>query len=116
MPTIKEGEVIEEFRTRNDDLDIGTDDYPILKDMDVYRDEGMGDIIVGEPFLREGDALDAINLDIMRMEESDAVPVTPGRLATRVSKLRPSPEKRRVKPSSYLLSPYMNDTRTIYTI
>ncbi|GJZ14544.1 hypothetical protein Tco_0550221 [Tanacetum coccineum] len=28
MPTIKEGEVIEEFRIRNEDLDIGIDDYP----------------------------------------------------------------------------------------
>ncbi|GKC58189.1 hypothetical protein Tco_1085787 [Tanacetum coccineum] len=28
MPTIEEGEVIEEFRTRNDELDIGIDDYP----------------------------------------------------------------------------------------
>ncbi|GKA06345.1 hypothetical protein Tco_0685569 [Tanacetum coccineum] len=53
MPTIEEGEVIEEFRTRDEDLDIGIDDYPILEDMDAYRDEGMGDIIVGEPFLRE---------------------------------------------------------------
>ncbi|GKC15030.1 hypothetical protein Tco_1011812 [Tanacetum coccineum] len=25
----------------------------VLEDMDAYRDEGMGDIIVGEPFLRE---------------------------------------------------------------
>ncbi|GKA14314.1 hypothetical protein Tco_0693960, partial [Tanacetum coccineum] len=24
-----------------------------LKDMDAYRDEGIGDVIVGEPFLRE---------------------------------------------------------------
>ncbi|GKB46829.1 hypothetical protein Tco_0897582 [Tanacetum coccineum] len=135
MPTIKEGGVIEEFRTRDEDLDIGIDDYPsycdddkkihidcahnlkfscmigfefthvnfypllyvnvmsrkfhnsimknkmvykgdnvvgalmnvpifvgtfsvmtdfaVLEDMDAYRDEGMGDIIVGEPFLRE---------------------------------------------------------------
>ncbi|GKA60758.1 homeodomain-like protein [Tanacetum coccineum] len=28
MPTIKEGEVIEEFRTRYEDLDTGIDDYP----------------------------------------------------------------------------------------
>ncbi|GKG40409.1 hypothetical protein Tco_0467186, partial [Tanacetum coccineum] len=28
MPIIKEGEVIEEFRTRNDELNIGIDDYP----------------------------------------------------------------------------------------
>ncbi|GJY91888.1 hypothetical protein Tco_0507670, partial [Tanacetum coccineum] len=53
MPTIEEGEVTEEFRTRDEDLDTGIDDYPILEDMDAYRDEGMGDVIVGEPFLRE---------------------------------------------------------------
>ncbi|GJT81451.1 hypothetical protein Tco_1055793 [Tanacetum coccineum] len=135
MPTIEEGEVIEEFRTRDEDLDIRIDDYPsycdddkkihidcaynlkfscmirfefahvnfyllfyvnvmsrkfhnlimqnkmvykgdnvvgalinvfifvgtfsvmtdfaYLEDMDAYRDKGRGDIIVGEPFLRE---------------------------------------------------------------
>ncbi|GJZ98320.1 hypothetical protein Tco_0670773 [Tanacetum coccineum] len=135
MPTIEEGEIIEEFRTRNEDLDTGIDDYhsycdddkkihincvhnlkfscmigfefthahfflllyvnvmfkkfhnsimkdkmvyqgdnvvgtlinipifvgtfsvisdfAILEDMDAYRDEGMGDVIFGEPFLRE---------------------------------------------------------------
>ncbi|GJX07222.1 hypothetical protein Tco_0195154 [Tanacetum coccineum] len=135
MPTIEEGEVIEEFRTRYKDLDIGIDDYTsycdsdkkihidcthnlkfscmigfefthvnffpllyvnvmskkfhnsimkdkmvykrnnvvgalmnvpifvgtffvvsdfaVLKDMDTYRDEGMGDVIFGEPFLIE---------------------------------------------------------------
>ncbi|GJV20440.1 reverse transcriptase domain-containing protein [Tanacetum coccineum] len=55
MPTIKEGEVIEDFRTRNEDLDTGIDDYPILENMDAYRDEGMGDVIYGKPFLREVD-------------------------------------------------------------
>ncbi|GJY02094.1 hypothetical protein Tco_0360246 [Tanacetum coccineum] len=112
MPTIEEGEVIEEFRTRNEDLDTGTDDYPrfefthvnflpllyvnvmskkfhnsimkdkmmykgnnvigalknvpifvrtfsivtnfaVLEDMNAYRDKGIGDVIFGEPFLRE---------------------------------------------------------------
>ncbi|GJU41285.1 ribonuclease H-like domain-containing protein [Tanacetum coccineum] len=76
MPTIEEGEVIEEFRSRNDarifgypsncdhDKKIRTDcaynlkfscmiDFTILEDMDAYRDEGMGDVIFGEPFLRE---------------------------------------------------------------
>ncbi|GKA32107.1 putative reverse transcriptase domain-containing protein [Tanacetum coccineum] len=135
MPTIEEGEVIEEFRTRDDKLDTEINDYPsycdsdkkihidcahnlkfscmigfefthvnffsllyvnvmskkfhnsimkdkmvnkgdnvvgalmnvpifvgtfsvvtdfaFLEDMDAYRDEGMGDVIVGEPFLRE---------------------------------------------------------------
>ncbi|GJU52798.1 homeodomain-like protein [Tanacetum coccineum] len=135
MPTIEEGEVIEEFRTRDDELDTEIDDYrsycdsdkkihidyaynlkfscmigfefthvnfflllyvnvmskkfhnsimkdkmvykgnnvvgvlmnvpifvgtfsvvsdfAVLEDMDAYRDEGMGDVIFGEPFLRE---------------------------------------------------------------
>ncbi|GKA84448.1 hypothetical protein Tco_0806043 [Tanacetum coccineum] len=52
-PTIEEGEVIKEFRTRDDKFDIKIDDYPILEDMNAYRDEGMGNVIVGEPFLRE---------------------------------------------------------------
>ncbi|GKB41239.1 gag-pol polyprotein [Tanacetum coccineum] len=45
IPTIEEKEVIEEFRTRDDKL--------ILEDMDAYRDEGMGNVIFSEPFLRE---------------------------------------------------------------
>ncbi|GJS15775.1 putative reverse transcriptase domain-containing protein [Tanacetum coccineum] len=135
MPTIEEGKVIKEFKTRDDELDIGIDDYPsycdydkhihidcahnlkfscmmgfefthanffpllyvnviskkfhnsiikdkmvykgnnvvgalmnvpifvgtfsavtnfaVLENMDVYRDEGMGDVIFGEPVLRE---------------------------------------------------------------
>ncbi|GJY59931.1 putative reverse transcriptase domain-containing protein [Tanacetum coccineum] len=53
MPTIEEGDVIEEFRTRDDELIVGIDDYPILENMDAYRDEGMGDVIFGDPFLRE---------------------------------------------------------------
>nr|GEU42931.1 hypothetical protein [Tanacetum cinerariifolium] len=135
MPTIEEGEVVEEFRTRNDDLDTGFNDYPsyydddkkihidcshnlkfscmigfefihanffpllyvnvmsrkfhnsimkikmvykgnnvvgtlmnvpifvgtfsvmtdfaVLEDMDAYRDNEMGDVIFGEPFLKE---------------------------------------------------------------
>ncbi|GJR56801.1 hypothetical protein Tco_1498963 [Tanacetum coccineum] len=84
MPTVEEGEVIEEFRTRDDELDTRIDDYlnkivykgnnvigalmnvpifvrtfsvvmdfVVLEDMDSYRDEGMGDVIFGEPFLSE---------------------------------------------------------------
>ncbi|GJZ29891.1 hypothetical protein Tco_0574938 [Tanacetum coccineum] len=34
IPTIKEGEVIEEFRTRDDELDAGIDDYPSYYDYD----------------------------------------------------------------------------------
>ncbi|GJQ98746.1 hypothetical protein Tco_0521731 [Tanacetum coccineum] len=33
MPTIKEGEVLEEFRTRDEDLDTGIDDYPSYCDL-----------------------------------------------------------------------------------
>ncbi|GJT88478.1 hypothetical protein Tco_1070195 [Tanacetum coccineum] len=80
MPTIEEGEVIEEFRARNDDrmvskffgypsdcdhdkkihIDCAYNlkfscmiDFAILKDMNDYRNEGMGDVIFGEPFLKE---------------------------------------------------------------
>ncbi|GKB21346.1 hypothetical protein Tco_0855269, partial [Tanacetum coccineum] len=135
MPTIEEGEVIEEFRTRDEDLDTGINDYPsycdhdkkihidcahnlkfscmigfefthvnffpllyvnvmskkfhnsimkdkmvykgnnvvgalmnvpifvgtfsvvtdfvVLEDMDAYRNEGMGDVIIGKPFLKK---------------------------------------------------------------
>ncbi|GJW85037.1 hypothetical protein Tco_0158182 [Tanacetum coccineum] len=65
IPTIKEGEVNEEFRTRDDELDAGIDDYPsycdydkkihidFLENIDAYRDEGMGVVIFVEPFLRE---------------------------------------------------------------
>ncbi|GKE94814.1 hypothetical protein Tco_1579669 [Tanacetum coccineum] len=30
-------------------------DFAVLENMDAYRDEGMGDVIFGEPFLREAD-------------------------------------------------------------
>ncbi|GJV28761.1 integrase, catalytic region, zinc finger, CCHC-type containing protein [Tanacetum coccineum] len=73
MTIIEEGKVIEEFRARNDarifrypsncdhDKKIRIDCAHnlkfscmiVLKDMDAYRDEGMGDVIFGEPFLRE---------------------------------------------------------------
>ncbi|GKC52678.1 mitochondrial proton/calcium exchanger protein-like protein isoform X1 [Tanacetum coccineum] len=80
MPTIEECEVIEEFRARNNarmvsknfrypsdcdhDKKIYVDyahnlkfscmiDFAVLEDMDAYRDEEMGDVIFGEPFLRE---------------------------------------------------------------
>nr|GEV49621.1 hypothetical protein [Tanacetum cinerariifolium] len=67
IPTVKEGEVIDApmddlVNSRNDKLDTRIDDYPsccdfdkkiLLEDMDAYRDEGMGDVIVGESFLRE---------------------------------------------------------------
>ncbi|GKA99035.1 hypothetical protein Tco_0826972 [Tanacetum coccineum] len=63
MPTIKEGEVIKEFRARNDarlvseifryPSDFDHDKKILLEDMDAYRNRGMGDVIFGEPFLRE---------------------------------------------------------------
>ncbi|GJX39078.1 hypothetical protein Tco_0252381 [Tanacetum coccineum] len=49
MPTIKECEVVEEFRARND----ARMNSAVFEDMDAYRDEGMGVVIFGEPFLRE---------------------------------------------------------------
>ncbi|GJU80479.1 hypothetical protein Tco_1282844 [Tanacetum coccineum] len=66
MPTIEEGEVVKEFRTRNDarmvrkffgyPSDCDHDKkihFAVLEDMDAYCDEEMGDVIFGEPFLRE---------------------------------------------------------------
>ncbi|GJW40248.1 mitochondrial proton/calcium exchanger protein-like protein isoform X1 [Tanacetum coccineum] len=77
MPTIEEGEVVEEFRARNDARMVNKffgypSDYDhdkkiridcsynlkfscmiVLEYMDAYRDEGMGNVIFGEPFLRE---------------------------------------------------------------
>ncbi|GJR90328.1 mitochondrial proton/calcium exchanger protein-like protein isoform X1 [Tanacetum coccineum] len=77
MPTIEEGEVIEEFRARNYAIMVSKffgypSDYDhdkkiriscpynlkfscmiVLEDMDAYHDEGMGDVIFGKPFLRE---------------------------------------------------------------
>ncbi|GJR17013.1 mitochondrial proton/calcium exchanger protein-like protein isoform X1 [Tanacetum coccineum] len=75
MPTIEEGEVIEEFRARNDDRMVSKIfGYPsncdhdkkiqfvVLEDTDAYHDEGMGDVIFGEPFLRE------VGIDAKRFE------------------------------------------------
>nr|GEX27297.1 homeodomain-like protein [Tanacetum cinerariifolium] len=77
VPTIEEGEVIKEFRARNDarmekleykgnnvvgalmniHIFVGTFsiliDFAALEDMDPYHDEGMGDVIFCKPFLRE---------------------------------------------------------------
>ncbi|GKE47474.1 putative reverse transcriptase domain-containing protein [Tanacetum coccineum] len=80
IPTIKEGEVVEEFKARNDarmvskvfgypsdydhDKKIRIDcahnlkfscmiDFAVLEDINAYHDEGMGDVILGKPFLRE---------------------------------------------------------------
>nr|GEV04284.1 hypothetical protein [Tanacetum cinerariifolium] len=52
MLTVKKGNVIEEFKARNDPR-MGQIGIQVLEDMDAYRDEGMGDVIFGEPFLRE---------------------------------------------------------------
>ncbi|GJX61776.1 mitochondrial proton/calcium exchanger protein-like protein isoform X1 [Tanacetum coccineum] len=37
IPTIEEGEVVKEFRARDDELNVGIDDYPSLKDMDLTK-------------------------------------------------------------------------------
>ncbi|GKC87669.1 hypothetical protein Tco_1148318 [Tanacetum coccineum] len=54
MPTIEEGEVIDEpmidiIKTRNNER---FDEHPIMENMDGYRDQDMGDIILGEPFCK----------------------------------------------------------------
>ncbi|GJS60925.1 putative reverse transcriptase domain-containing protein [Tanacetum coccineum] len=53
MPTIEEGALM------NVPIFVGTfsvmTDFAVLEDMDAYRDDGMGDVIFGEPFLREVD-------------------------------------------------------------
>ncbi|GKB04849.1 mitochondrial proton/calcium exchanger protein-like protein isoform X1 [Tanacetum coccineum] len=74
MPTIEEGEVVKEFRARNDVIMVSENfGYPsdcdhdkkiridcahnlkfyCMIDMDAYYDEGMGDVIFSKPFLRE---------------------------------------------------------------
>nr|GEZ28301.1 hypothetical protein [Tanacetum cinerariifolium] len=75
IPTIEEGDVVEEFRARNDARMVSNifrypSDYDhhkkiridcaqnvkfscMIEDMDTYRNEGMGDFIFDEPFLRE---------------------------------------------------------------
>ncbi|GJV36984.1 hypothetical protein Tco_1409461 [Tanacetum coccineum] len=71
MPTIEEGEfhnsiMKDKMVDRGDNvvralmnvpIFVGTfsvvTDFVVLEDMDAYHDEGMGDVIVGEPFLRE---------------------------------------------------------------
>ncbi|GJY23477.1 hypothetical protein Tco_0397135 [Tanacetum coccineum] len=53
MPTIEEGALM------NVSIFVGTfsvmTDFAVLENMDAYRDEGMGDVIFGEPLLREAD-------------------------------------------------------------
>ncbi|GJV52581.1 putative reverse transcriptase domain-containing protein [Tanacetum coccineum] len=46
--------VREERRNQGDDLmPTIEEDFAVLENMDAYRDEGMGDVIFGDPFLRE---------------------------------------------------------------
>ncbi|GJU26225.1 hypothetical protein Tco_1164846 [Tanacetum coccineum] len=64
MPTIEEGEDKLEYKGNNVvgalmniPIFVGTFsilmDFAVLEDMNAYRDEGMGDVIFGEPFFRE---------------------------------------------------------------
>nr|GEY55788.1 hypothetical protein [Tanacetum cinerariifolium] len=64
MPTIKEGEDKMEYKGNNVvetlmnmPIFVGTFsiliDFAVLENIDAYCDEGMGDVIFGEPFLRE---------------------------------------------------------------
>ncbi|GJS12699.1 putative reverse transcriptase domain-containing protein [Tanacetum coccineum] len=89
-PTVVEGEVIDKpiddiVRTRNDDEEIkGIDEYPsfcdfdrkihidcaynlqfscmiVVENMDAYRDQDMGKVIVGKPFCKEVSTHDELN-------------------------------------------------------
>ncbi|GJZ01474.1 ulp1 protease family, C-terminal catalytic domain-containing protein [Tanacetum coccineum] len=51
---------------------------------------------------------DLFGQNLVTMEVLNQGPLTPDRMPTSASKASPCPEKRIVKPSSYLLSPYMN--------
>nr|GEV85559.1 ulp1 protease family, C-terminal catalytic domain-containing protein [Tanacetum cinerariifolium] len=51
---------------------------------------------------------DLFGENLARMELLNQGPLTPENIPTRVSNVSLSPKKRDVKPSSYLLSPYMN--------
>nr|GEW71128.1 homeodomain-like protein [Tanacetum cinerariifolium] len=62
-PTIEEGEIdyvtmarVDKARC-NDEIINRLDEYPsyfdLVEDMDYYRDDGMGDVIVGKPFCKE---------------------------------------------------------------
>nr|GEV99569.1 ulp1 protease family, C-terminal catalytic domain-containing protein [Tanacetum cinerariifolium] len=49
-----------------------------------------------------------VRLDDFDKHPSGRGPLTPDRMPTRASKVSPSPKKQIVKPSSYMLSPYLN--------
>nr|GEU72327.1 copia protein [Tanacetum cinerariifolium] len=66
IPTIEEGENEDKLVYKGNNvvgalmsvpIFVGTfsvvTDFAVLEDMDTYRDKGMGDVIVGEPFLKE---------------------------------------------------------------
>ncbi|GJT07185.1 gag-pol polyprotein [Tanacetum coccineum] len=68
-PTIKEGEVVDEpmkdiVKTRCDNVIITGLDFVVVKNIDSYRDEGMGDIIIGRPFCKDA-CIKAIGFDGM---------------------------------------------------
>ncbi|GKD64434.1 hypothetical protein Tco_1306542 [Tanacetum coccineum] len=56
MPTIKEGEVIKEVKSRDDARKVSkhfgypSDYYQVVENMDLYLDEGIGEVVVGKPF------------------------------------------------------------------
>ncbi|GJZ19259.1 retrovirus-related pol polyprotein from transposon TNT 1-94 [Tanacetum coccineum] len=57
IPTIEEGEVIDEpmidiSKTKNDGVLQFYNEGQIVENMDGYRDQDMGDVIVGEPFCK----------------------------------------------------------------
>ncbi|GJY39186.1 putative reverse transcriptase domain-containing protein [Tanacetum coccineum] len=102
IPTIEEGEVVKELRAMNDarmvskifgyPSDCNHDkkipincaynlkfscmiDFVVLEDMDAYRDERMGDVIFGEPFLEKLGLMQEEELNC-KMAEQDIPPPT----------------------------------------
>nr|GEU97477.1 hypothetical protein [Tanacetum cinerariifolium] len=55
-----------------------------------------------------GEMIDSITDEVTYLVTMEVRRLTPDKMATRASKVSLSPKKRIVKPSSYLLSPYMN--------
>ncbi|GKB42671.1 hypothetical protein Tco_0887613 [Tanacetum coccineum] len=57
---------------------------------------------------------DLFGQNLVTTEVLNQGPLTPDRMPTRASKVSHTPEKRIVKPSSYMLSPYMNKKTKVF--
>nr|GEW61021.1 PH-interacting protein [Tanacetum cinerariifolium] len=119
--TIQENETVEENETvqKNETIEEQQDEEHLVVEEAVEENE-----ILSTPetytqwldrnanFVGEGNVLDQV---LENTKVVNACPVTPERMPTHLSKLSPSPRKRMVKPSSYLLSPYMNKKTNFFS-